>query len=203
MQPFTKPDGNRLFEIIEGQQGYFTSAQAVYAGFARSTHTYHVGAGNWIRENRGLYRLRQYPLSPEGQLVLWSLWSNDRSGTAQGVYSHLTALSVKGLSDANPVQLDMTVPPAFRRNSEIPPVLKLHKAALAPEEIILHRGYAITTPMRAILDLATSDEIDRDLITQAVMEGRQRGLITRRQINGACMRTGLPAWLHALMEGNK
>ncbi|MES2572425.1 MAG: hypothetical protein V4710_20540 [Verrucomicrobiota bacterium] len=112
-------------------------------------------------------------------------------------------MSLKELSDANPVQLDMTVPLAFRRNSEIPSVLKLHKARLEPDEIMPTRGYFITTPMRAILDLAASEEIDRDIITQAFTVGKQRGLITRRQINGACMLTDLPAWLHALMEGNK
>jgi predicted transcriptional regulator of viral defense system len=199
----TKPDGQRLFEIIEGQQGYFTSAQAVDAGFSRSTHTYHVGAGTWVREHRGLYRLRQYPLSAEGQLVLWSLWSQDRQGKAQGVYSHLTALSIKELSDANPARLDMSVPPAFRRNSEIPAVLKLHKAKLEPDEITHARGYAITTPMRAILDLAFSQEIDRGLIIQAFEEGRKRGLITKRQINDACMRPGLPAWLLAMFKRAK
>jgi|GEM_PF-5608877 len=36
--------------------------------------------GNWIREHRGIYRLRQFPLTEGGYLVLWSLWSRDRSG---------------------------------------------------------------------------------------------------------------------------
>jgi len=83
----TKPDSERLFEIAESQQGYFSTPQAVAAGYARSTHSYHVEAGNWVRERRGIYRLRKYPRGEEGPLVLWSLWSRNRAGKPQGVYS--------------------------------------------------------------------------------------------------------------------
>ena len=107
-------DSEQLFEIVEAQQGYFTATQAVEAGYARSTHTYHVDAGNWLREHRGIYRLRRYPQSDDGQLVLWSLWSRNREGEPEGVYSHLTALRIKELSDASPSRLHMIVPPDFR-----------------------------------------------------------------------------------------
>ncbi|MGA3172058.1 MAG: type IV toxin-antitoxin system AbiEi family antitoxin domain-containing protein [Chthoniobacteraceae bacterium] len=195
-----KPDSERLFEIAESQQGYFSTPQALAAGYARSTHSYHVEAGNWVREHRGIYRLRKYPLSEEGQLVLWSIWSRNREGKPQGVYSHLTALSVKELSDANPAKLQMTVPPDFRRSGEAPATLRLHKAQLAPDEIIEERGYAVTTPMRAILDLAASGDADHDLITQAFREGQSRGLITRKQAATARARSDIPAWLRRLME---
>ena len=192
-------DPGQLFEIVEAQQGYFTGAQAVDAGFARSTHSYHVETGNWLREHRGIYRMRRFPQSAEGQLVLWSLWSRDREGEPEGVYSHLTALRIKELSDANPARLDMTVPLDFRRNSEVPRILRLHKARLAPDEVIRERGYALTTPMRAILDLAASGEADRDVISQALREGRSRGLIGRMQITAA-RRSDIPAWLGKLLD---
>lgn len=62
------PDHDQLFAIAESQDGYFTMAQALEAGFARSTHSYHVRMGNWLREHRGIYRLRQYPRSGNEQL---------------------------------------------------------------------------------------------------------------------------------------
>ena len=197
---FAKPDSEKLFEIAEAQQGYFTAGQAGEAGYARSTHSYHVEAGNWVREHRGVYRLRRYPRSDDGQLVLWSLWSRDREGEPEGVYSHLTALRIKDLSDANPSRLQMTVPPGFRRNSVVPSILVLHKAKLAPGEIIRERGYAVTTPIRALVDLATSGEADRDIIEQALREGQSRGFITRKQITAASARGDLPSWLRRLLE---
>jgi predicted transcriptional regulator of viral defense system len=178
------PDNDLLFSIAEAQQGFFTMAQALEAGFARSTHSYHVKAGNWTREHRGIYRLRRYPASDEGQLVLWSLWSRDRSGKPQGVYSHETALALRELSDVNPPKLHMTVPPGFRRNSEIPGALVLHRAKLPDSEIERDRGYALTRPMRAIVDCAAAGT-DPDLLRQALEQGLKRGLITRSELKRA------------------
>ena len=115
-------------------------AQALAAGFSRSTHHYHVERGNWIREHRGIYRLRRFPRGEHEQLVLWSLWSRNRKGVPQGVYSHSTALALWDLCDVNPSRLHMTVPPEFRRSSEVPAVLQLHKARLARDEVVRERG---------------------------------------------------------------
>lgn len=196
----TPPDHDHLFAIAESQGGYFTMAQALEAGFARSTHSYHVKEANWLREHRGIYRLRQYPQSENGQLVLWSLWSKDRHGKPQGVYSHTTALALRDLSDANPSKLQMTVPPGFRRNSETPPVLMLHKARLQPNEVIRERGYAITTAMRAILDSAGFGGADMDMLEQAVREGLRRGLITRTEIKQAKARVDLAPALKPILD---
>jgi predicted transcriptional regulator of viral defense system len=196
----TPPDHDHLFAIAESQDGFFTMMQALEAGFARSTHSYHVKEGNWLREHRGIYRLRQYPQSENGQLVLWSLWSRDRHGEPQGVYSHTTALSLRDLSDANPYKLHMTVPRGFRRNSETPLVLVLHKSKLDPHEVIRERGYAITTAMRAILDSAGSGDADMDMLEQAVGEGLRRGLIKRTEINQAKSRLDLAPVLKQILD---
>jgi len=196
----TPPDHDHLFAIAESQDGYFTMAQALEAGFARSTHSYHVREGNWLREHRGIYRLRQYPQTENGHLVLWSLWSRDRHGEPLGVYSHTTALALRDLSDANPSKLHMTVPPGFRRNSETPAVLVLHKSALEPCEVIRERGYAITTAMRAILDSASSGDADLDMLEQAVGQGLRRGIITRAEIKQAKTRVDAAQELRQILE---
>jgi predicted transcriptional regulator of viral defense system len=107
------PDSAKLYGIAEGQQGLFTAKQAKACGYADNTHPYHVRAGHWIREHRGIYRLERFPASDEEQLVLWSLWSANRREVPQGVYSHATALAIHELSDAMPAKLHMTVPPAY------------------------------------------------------------------------------------------
>src|SRR5438445_11168083 len=100
-----KEAAKRLYEIAEGQQGFFTTRQALAAGFAENTHPYHVQAGNWIREYRGIYRLAQFPQPEQPDLMLWSLWSRNRQGIIEGVYSHQTALSLYDLSDLMPAKL--------------------------------------------------------------------------------------------------
>lgn len=196
----TAPDRDHLFAIAESQGGYFTMAQALEAGFSRSTHSYHVKEGNWLREHRGIYRLRQYPQTESGHLVLWSLWSRDLHGEPQGVYSHTTALALRDLSDANPSKLHMTVPTGFRRNSETPAVLVLHKARLEAHEVMRERGYSVTTAMRAILDSARSGDADLGMLEQALAEGLRRGLITRKEIKLAKTRTDTAPVIQRVLE---
>ena len=38
-----------LFEIAEGQQGYFTAGQAVACGYPTSSHVEHMKFGSWQR----------------------------------------------------------------------------------------------------------------------------------------------------------
>jgi predicted transcriptional regulator of viral defense system len=172
----------RLYEIAEGQQGFFTTKQGKAAGFAENTHPYHVQARNWIREHRGIYRLASFPRGERPDLMLWSLWSRNREEIAQGVYSHQTALSLHDLSDVMPAKLHMTVPKGFRRNSEIPRVLVLHLADLPQSEIGAANAIRVTKPMRTILDLLEGGDTPLATLRQALREGLRRGLIRRSEI---------------------
>ena len=114
--------------------------------------------------------------------MLWSLWSRNRGETAQGVYSHQTALSLHDLSDIMPAKLHMTVPRSFRRNSEIPRVLVLHFADLRQGDVGVAHGVRVTRPMRTILDVLAGGEMPLTTLRQALREGLQRGLIRRSEI---------------------
>jgi predicted transcriptional regulator of viral defense system len=172
----------RLFEIAEGQHGYFTAKQAKEAGFAENTHPYHVRVGNWIRDLRGIYKLAMFPITDRPELALYALWSRNRNEEIEGVYSHHTVLSFYNLSDLNPSKLHMTVPMDFRRNGEIPGVLVLHYADLPESDVETAQGFKLTTPMRAILDLIEADTVERTFILQGLIQGVNRGLITLREI---------------------
>src|ERR1700730_7270074 len=177
-----KEAAKRLYEIAEGQQGFFTTKQAKAAGFAENTHPYHVQAGNWIREHRGIYRLASFPRGDRPDLMLWSLWSRNRGEAGPGGYSHQTALSLLDLSDIMPAKLHMTVPTNFRRNSEIPRVLVLHFADLRQSDIGVAHGVRVTRPMRTILDVLAGGEMPLATLRQALLEGLRRGLIRRSEI---------------------
>ena len=177
-----KEAAKRLYKIAEDQQGFFTTKQAKAAGFAENTHPYHVQAGNWIREHRGIYRLASFPRGERPDLMLWSLWSRNRGEAGQGVYSHQTALSLYDLSDVMPAKLHMTVPRNFRRNSEIPRVLVLHFADLPQSDIGAVHGVRVTKPMRTILDLLEGGDVPLATLRQVLRQGLRRGLIRRSEI---------------------
>ena len=175
----------RLFDLAEQQQGFFTTKQAKAAAFAENTHPYHVQAGNWIREHRGIYRLTRFPAPDRPDLVLWSLWSRNRKEEVDGVYSHQSALSLYELSDLNPAKLHMTVPTNFRRNSDIPGIVVLHYRDLLKSQIQAGPDYIYTRPLRTILDLIEVSMVERTFIRQALRQAVDRGLITRQQLRNA------------------
>jgi predicted transcriptional regulator of viral defense system len=174
----SKASEERLFQLASEQQGYFTTAQAIKAGFQDATHPYHIKNGDWIREWRGIYRITRYPRTDDGHYALWSLWSRNRKGMRQGIYSHQTALSLFDLSDIMPEKIHMTVPLAFRRHSEIPGVLILHHGKIMPREIEEREGYGVTRPVRTIVDLVMEESVSVEIIRQAFQEAKKRGLMT-------------------------
>jgi predicted transcriptional regulator of viral defense system len=183
MKGSRKQAERRLHEIAQSQQGFFTTKQAIQAGFAEKTHSYHVNARNWIREHRGIYRLAEFPSAERPDLMLWYLWSQNRQEVPEGVYSHDTALSLHELSDIMPSKLHMTVPKEFRRSSETPEILVLHRARLDMNDVQEIHAVRVTRPLRTIVDLLRSGHVDRSQLKQAVDEAIRRGLIGRREID--------------------
>lgn len=171
-----------LFSIAEGQQGYFTTAQALRAGYQDSTHPYHVRTGEWIREWRGIYRLALFPYQPESQWALWSLWSRDRKEKVQGVFSHQTALTLHDLTDEMPARIHLTVPEDFRRSAAVPGVLVLHRGSIAKSDRELRQGYVVTRPLRTLLDMLESGRMPEPELVKAGKEAVRRGVITHQEL---------------------
>lgn len=171
-----------LFEIADRQQGYFTSQQAEECGFSRSNFHFKLRSREWIKEQRGIYRLARYPVSERPELVLWTLWSRDKKGNPQGVWSHETALDIHELSDMMPAKMHLSVPTRFRRRIEIPKNLYLHFADLIESDTETRQGFKVTTPLRTLIDIIDEGIVPQEQVTQAIREALQRGLISRGQL---------------------
>jgi predicted transcriptional regulator of viral defense system len=202
MRSQVKSASDALFEIVEGQQGYFTAKQAADSGYQLGSQAHHVKSGNWVRVERGIYRLARFPQSDEEQLVIYALWSRNRAGKPEGVYSHQTALSIHELSDVNPAKLHMTVPVTFRRRAKTPKVLVLHRARLEAKDVEQRQGFAVTRPIQAIADLVTTEFVSRDIVEQALTEGRRKGIITGKEVAELRRRANLPQWFATLLAAN-
>ena len=163
-----------LYEVAAAQGGYFTATQARQAGYAYSQQHFHVSRGTWLRVERGLFRLRDYPASEREDLIRWSLWSRNRQGEPQAIVSHETALTVHELSDVMPDLVHLTVPPGFRKTA--PPGCVLHKATLPAQESEPRGGYRVTTPVRTLVDIAKG-ALSQEHLDAAVREALERGLV--------------------------
>jgi predicted transcriptional regulator of viral defense system len=180
MQTSNEPQ-RELYRIAEAQGGYFTTKQAASLGYASNKRAYHVQAGNWLREHRGIYRLALFPEPERPDLILWWLWSRDRSDRPSGVYSHQTALSLHELSDVNPSRLDMTVPASFRRGVPVPRILRLHYGYISEPEQEALFGVPVTNALRTILDVWGEGSLPKGTLRQAFKQARSDGKITKKQ----------------------
>lgn len=176
---------SELMNIAQGQQGYFTTKQAVAAGYADNTHTYHVRAGNWERIQRGIYRLAHLSPAEDGLTPAYLLWTRGLDDKPVGVLSHETALSYFDLGDFNPLKVHLTVPARFRRNSPPPKALVLHRAAITPAEITLIRGMPISRVSRALCDVVQKNHLALEECRRLGQEARRRGLILDSEIEAA------------------
>lgn len=163
----------RLADIAGTQSGYFSSAQALEAGYSYSAQRYHVYRGNWTQVDRALFRLPEWPGSLNEHLVRWSLWSKGRA-----VVSHETALSVYELGNVNPARVHLTVPEGFRQSA---PGIVLHRGDPPAEDVTEQEGYRITTPLRSLLDVAAG-HLEIDELAIAVEDAIRRGQVTARML---------------------
>jgi len=177
--------GRQLYGVASAQGGFFTAGQARGLGYTNSKQHYHVRAGNWIREGRGIYRLSLYPEPERPDLILWRLWSRDRSDVPKGVYGHQTALSLFELTDLNPSKLDMIVPKDFRRGVPLPAVLRLHYDAVPEEDITTIHDVPVTRPLRSLLDVMLTGEVPLPVLQQGYREAMRRGMITPSELDRA------------------
>ena len=182
MKRDSQENARALYEVAAAQGGYFTAAQAWQAGYAYSQQHFHVSRGNWLRIDRGLYRLRGFPPGEREDLIRWSLWSRNQKGVPQAVVSHDTALTVHEMSDVMPAQIHLTVPKGFRK--KIPPGCVLHKSTLAPEDVESRTGFGVTTPLRTLLDVSAG-ALSQEHLNKALRDALDRGLVRRHVVETA------------------
>ena len=151
----------RLTAVAASQSGYFSAAQARGAGYSDSAQKYHADRGNWLRVERGFFRLPEWPTGSYDDLARWSLWARGRA-----VVSHETALAVHGLGEANPAAVHLTVPSNFRSSA---PGVVLHRGLVPEDDTWEQEGFRVTSPLRTLLDIAASN-LDLDQFASALAD---------------------------------
>lgn len=173
-----------LMSLAAGNRGYFTAGEAVKHGYSYPAQKYHADRGNWVKVERGIYRLRDWPVADDDHLVRWSMWAR---GLA--VVSHATALSAHGLGDVDPAQVHLSVPRTFRARAV---GVVLHRDPVDTEQVEDRGGYRISNPARAIAECA-QDGIAQDQIDEAVRDALAQGRTTKRRLNTAAATLGARA----------
>ncbi len=189
----------KLLEIAQKQGGYFTSGQALQAGYSYRLQSYHKEQKHWIEIERGLFKIANFIPSQFDDLIRWSLWSRDKKGNPQAVISHESALVVHELGDVMPAKVNITVPPKFRK--EIPSGIIYHKGNIKPEEIETRDDFSVTTPIKTIIDVAESISLEQ--LEQVIRDALDKGLIRPVQFQKAHMNTKVRSKISTVLENIK
>src|SRR3954452_5939503 len=142
---------DRLYALAEPQGGYFTAQQAIDAGVARSTLTYHAREGGMLqRAGRAVYRLRRFPNSPHEHVV--PAWLG--LARADALVSHDSALELLDLTDLIADEVHVTLPRS-KRGSTIPDGVRAHftDRLVGPRDRRRVSGVPITGVERTIADV--------------------------------------------------
>lgn len=184
-KPATQPNHEALFETASGQAGYFTTGQAAADGFSSALLTHHTKTGRFLRIGRGLYRLRDYPSSPDEEII--AAWLRQ---APYAVVSHESALELLGLSDMVADRVHLTVPRERRRLAPQPGVT-FHTTThpLADADVINRRGVRLTAPARTIVDVGAAG-LAPDQVAAAVRQALERGLTTPALLREAARSRG-------------
>lgn len=176
----------RLFRLASQQGGYFTAAQAKYEGYSYQAQAHHVAAGNWLRANRGVFRLAEWVPDLNDQLSRWTLWSKSR-----GVVSHESALAVHAIGEFESARVHLSVPAGFTMRDA---AVTLHFTDLPQGDVVDHSGYRVTTALRSLVDVA-ADGADEDQLARAINESVAAGHLTLRLLRARAEEVDLRAAL--------
>ena len=172
----TGPDWDRLYETALGQEGHFTTQQALDAGYSSQLLVKYLNSGKIVRVRRTVYRLKHFPPGQQEDLVALWLWS-DRAG----IFSHETALMLHELSDVLPARAHLTVPAKWRRRRlQVPDGVVLHYADVPKRDRAWVGAVPVTSPARTLADCA-ADYVSPDFLSSAISQALARGMVSRPQ----------------------
>jgi predicted transcriptional regulator of viral defense system len=156
------------------QRGYFTAHQAKDVGYSYQAQKYHADRGNWIRIDRGLFRIAGWPSAAGDSYTRWSVWSGGR-----GVISHQSAAEVHGMGEIDPSHIHITMPSDFStRNS----LVVVHPATLGAADVEDRGDFSVTTSTRTLLDLAASSDVTQEQLDSVVEDAQDDGFLDRSEL---------------------
>ncbi|GMR02566.1 MAG: type IV toxin-antitoxin system AbiEi family antitoxin domain-containing protein [Acidimicrobiia bacterium] len=179
---------DRLYDLAEPQAGYFTTAQARAVGVSKQELYYMRGRGDLRNVAHGIQRIVRFPATKHEDIMVACLWAGPRA-----VASHATAMVVYGIGETMPAVIHVTVPHRFRGKRS---GVLVHQISLDSDEVTRRDGIPVTSPLRTIADVATSnpagavaglsDALDRGIVhTADLQDAAERYPATGRLLRGS------------------
>lgn len=133
--------------------GPFTLADARRLGFG----WHDLQARRWRRVSHGQYASRTLPFDTDLRLR-----AVDARMPCRYAFSGRTAAWVYGLEmpACDPIEVTVDREASIRSRAGI----RLRRAALAPDEVVVHRGFKVTSPLRTVCDLGSGKDVVESVV---------------------------------------
>ncbi len=154
-------------EIAAPQHGVVARRQLLRAGLTRDQVDHLVAVGSLILLYRGVYAVGHRPVGPRSREMAVVLLAGPRGALAQQSSAGLWAMTRPW---RGPVH-------ALGTHSRSGPGYVIHRTRhLPPEDVTVHWGIPVTTPLRTLLDLSAT--LSLDALDAALAEALVRKLVT-------------------------
>jgi hypothetical protein len=176
------PVGARLGDLADAQRGYFTRSQAGREGVDDMALQRAVKGGAIERLDHGVYRIIGSGQDAHQQLrVAWLRLAPEAFPRERTLRPHLwvSHRSAARLLDLGVVAADVPEFISDRRiQTRAHAVVRIRSEGLDRSEWMIRDGFAVTTPVRTINDLA-ADHMDGGHLGRIVSDALTGGLVTR------------------------
>ena len=162
-----------LMDVALDYAGYVPTRAATRRGIPAGRLVSLAHRGSIERVGHGLYRMPNYPIDHNDDLILAVLWTNQR-----GAISHETALRFYELADVNPNGIDIAIPADYRIGKEGGDAYRLHRGDLGTNVRTVD-GVRVVDVFTAVAG-AIEQGVGDALVRQATDKGRRLGWITKQ-----------------------
>ncbi len=168
-----------IAEIADEQRGFVTTAQAETVGVSRVEVARLASRGLLERVERGVYRLRGSGFDENSTLRAAWLAVHGPSQPVVGsestiVVSHASAAALHRIGD---IAADIAEFSATRRLQTIRDGIRMHRAELSDDDVVIVEGMPTTTVVRTLADLV-ADGHDGEHIGAAIGDAVRRGIVS-------------------------
>lgn len=164
----------RAAALAGGQRTIVSHEQLIDLGCGRAVIAHWVKRGRLHPVFRGVYSVVDGDLPPLAREQAALLCCGERA-----FLSHHTAAGIWGLSRALPIEVEVSV--VGRRCDSRPGILVHQISAIDRREVKRHEGLWVSTPARAVLEIAATGTTEE--LTYAIDEGLAHNRFTPRALN--------------------
>jgi very-short-patch-repair endonuclease len=165
----------QCWSLAKQQHGVIARAQLLDLGLHSQAITHRIATGRLHQVRRGVYAVGRPQLTQHGRWMAAVLSCGPRAVLSHGSAARLWEIG----SERGRIEVSVPTRTPRRRDG----ILAHRRAALGANDVAIHQGIPVTTPVRTLVDLAA--RLSRGHLERAIREADARGLVDPETLRAA------------------